>query len=351
MRSGPRPGLGRALRAESATHARLSTSTQAIRAGPAETGIVTPQTETPEVSILTARRSGHLRAQPWRARWLAITIIAASAAVSSCAGLDHAGTSEPAARYVGTAQDTCPYVSADQIAAVTGRDVMRASLHQQPDAQGGRGCIYDLAVNPADQMTQQYVVFSYFRGIGEQGFEHWADAGELVSGLGVKAMWGSATLTVLTRQNDVVDIYMFTANGDLAQAQQIFHLAAPKLRAASSPAGFTPAQLRFLAWYNGGGIWIGNVMGAMGKLASDLTFDLAAVHRDALALQSAVAKAMSNPSPIDAADYKAAITEAAGVALDALRHVPVDKQLIAAGTHMAAFSAAERREFAAMNSR
>lgn len=206
---------------------------------------MTSPTATPEVSILPSRRSGHLCARAWRARWLTITVIAASAAVSSCASSSLAGPGESAARYVGTAPDTCPYVSADQIAAVTGRDVTRVSPEQEPYAQGGRGCFYYLAVNPADQMTVQYVVFSYFRGIGEQGFEHeeLGGGGEPVSGLGVKAMWGSATLTVLTSQNDVVVIYMFTVYGDLAQAQQIFHLAAPKLRAASAPAGFTPAQL------------------------------------------------------------------------------------------------------------
>ncbi len=290
---------------------------------------------------MTARRSGHLCAQPWRARWVAITMVAAAAAVSSCAN-------EPVPRYVGTAPDTCPYVSADQVAAVTGRDVTRVSLQQQPDAYGGRGCFYDLAVLPADQGQPQDMQFSYFRGIGEPGFWRWANAGEMVPGLGVKAMWGSPRLIVLTRQNDVVEIV--TYNGDLAEAQQIFDLAAPKLRAPSAPAPFPPAQLRFLAWYNGGGVWFGNVKGAMGKLAGDLTFDRAAVHRDALALQSAVAKALSYPSPIDAADYKAAITDAAGVALDALRHVRADKLLIAASTHMLAFSAAEQREFAAMNS-
>ena len=254
-------------------------------------------------------------------------------------------------RYVGTAPDTCPYVSADEIAAVTGRDVTRVSPQRQPDAGGGRGCFYDLAVNPSDQMTPQYVVFSYFLGIGEQGFERWAHDGETVPGLGIKAIWGSATLTVLTSQNDVVEIYMFTTNGDLAQAQQIFHLALPKLRAASAPAGFTSAQLRFLTWYNGGGgAWFGNVKAAMGKLYGDQTFNRTAVHRDALALQSAVAKALSDPSPIDTADYKAAIIDAAGVALDALRHVPVDKLLLAAAGHMSVFSAATQREFAVMNS-
>jgi hypothetical protein len=223
------------------------------------------------------------------------------------------------------------------------------SPEQEPDAQGGIGCFYHLTANPADQ-TPQYVLFSYFRGIGEQGFEHWADDGQPVDGLGVKAIWGSATLTVLTRQNDVVVIYMFTDNGDLTQAQQIFHLAAPKLRAASAPAGFTSAQLRFLAWYNGGGgAWFGDVQGAMGKLDGDLTFDRAAVQHDALALQSAAAKALSDPSPIDLADYKAAIMDAAGVALDAQRHVPVDKLLLTASDHMSAFSAAMQHEIAAIN--
>src|SRR5260370_25660417 len=113
----------------------------------------------------------------------------------------------------------------------------------------------------------------------------------MVSGLGVKAMWGSPRLIVLTRQNDVVEIV--TYNGDLAEAQQIFDLAAPKLRAPSAPAPFTSAQLRFLAWYNGGGGAFGNVKGAMGKLAVDLTFDRDAVNRNALAPQSAVTNARS----------------------------------------------------------
>ena len=98
-------------------------------------------------------------------------------------------------------------------------------------------------------------------------------------------------------------------------------------------------------------MWFSDVKGTMFKLNGDLAFDRAAVHRDALALQSAVAKALSYPSPIDAADYQAAITDAAGVALDALHHVRIDKPLTAANTHMLAFSAAEQRQFAALNSR
>ena len=243
----------------------------------------------------------------------------------------------------------CPYVSADQVAAVTGNNVRSVKLQQQPDAGGGRGCIYKMA---AGQMAQpQDVQFSYFRGIGEPGFERTFVSGEFVPGLGVKAIWGADVLTVLTRQNDVVTIVMGTDNGDAAQAQQIFNLAAPKLRAASAPAPFTSAQLRFLAWYNGGGeARILDIAAAIDYLAVDLTHDRAAVHRDALALQSAVAKAQSYPSPIDAADYKAAITDAAGAALDALHHVRADTLLSAASTHIDAFQAAEQREFAAMNS-
>ena len=281
------------------------------------------------------------------ARWLVSAMVAAAAVFSSWAILVHAGSGKPTARYVGTAPDMCPYVSADQVAAVTGNNVRSVKLQQQPDAGGGRGCFYNMA---AGQMAQpQHVQFSYFRGIGEPGFER---TGEFVPGLGVKAIWGADALTVLTRQNDVVTIVMATDNGDAAQAQQIFNLAAPKLRAASAPAPFTPAQLRFLAWYNAGGdAWIYKVGAAIDYLAVDLTHNRAAVHRDALALQSAVATAQSHPpSPIDAADYKAAITDAAGMALDALHHVRADKLINAANTHMAAFSAAEQHEFAAMNS-
>lgn len=295
------------------------------------------------------RRSRLWPAQARRARWSAATlIIAAGAALSSCASSSNAGSAQPAARYVGAAPDTCHYVSAAQVAAVTGRNVTRVRPEQQPN-NGGRGCSYDLGDSATD-LSPQWVGFTYFRGIGEQGFEHWADAGELVPGLGAKAMWGSATLTVLTRQSDVVVVDMQTWNGNLAQAEQIFHLAAPKLRAASAPAPFTAAQLRFLAWYNGGGISFDQVRVTVYKLFGDMRFNRAAVQRDALALQSYVATALNNPSPIDLADYKAAILDAAGVARDALRHVPVDQQFLAAYNHIDAFEAAMQHEIATINS-
>jgi len=150
---------------------------------------------------------------------------------------------------------------------------------------------------------------------------------------------------------------MYTDNGDLAQAEQIFHLAAPKLRAASAPAPFTAAQIRFLAWYNGGGeVFFADVRVGLDRLAGDLIPPAQAwisVQHDAIALQSAVAKALSDPSPVDLADYKTAIMDASGVALDALRHVPADKLFRAASQasgSMTAFDAATQHEIAAMNS-
>ena len=223
------------------------------------------------------------------------------------------------------------------------------SLAQQPETEGGRGCTYFEGVAATDQVTSQSVQFLYFRGIGEQGFERTFGEGQPVAGLGVNAVWGAPKLTVLTRQNDVVVIYMSTDNGDLSQAEQIFHLAAPKLRAASAPPPFTAAQLGFLGWYNRGGVSFENVRVTMYKLEGDLTFNRAAVQRDALTLQGYIAEAESNPSPIDLADYKAAIIDAAGGARDALRHVRVDQQFFAAFNDIDAFEAAMQHEIAAIN--
>jgi hypothetical protein len=170
------------------------------------------------------RRPRRLPGARWPARPPVIMIIAACAAMSSCASPHGAG---PAGRYVGTMPDRCPFVSASQVAEVTGHDVTAVQPQREPDAQGAQGCSYDFS-SAAGQ--SQYIVFSYFRGIGEPGFEHWANDGQMVQGPWVQAIWGSATLTVLTSKRDVVSIYMFTDSGDLAQAEQIFRLAAPRLR-------------------------------------------------------------------------------------------------------------------------
>ncbi len=95
------------------------------------------------------------------------------------------------------------------------------------------GCFYELPVS-ANLLTgpqPQDVKFEYFPGIGRAGFENWA-AGVPVSGLGIEAMWAPASLTVLTRRNDVVVIFLSTTNASLAQAAQIYQLAAPHLSPA-----------------------------------------------------------------------------------------------------------------------
>jgi hypothetical protein len=170
------------------------------------------------------RRPRRLPVAGWPAWLPVIMIIAACAAMSSCASPQRAG---PAATYVGTMPDRCPFVSAREVAEVTGRDVTAVQPQREPAAQGAQGCSYDFS-SVAGQ--SQYIVFNYFRGIGEPGFQHWSNDGQPVQGPWVQAIWGSATLTVLTSKRDVVSIYMFTTSGDLAQAEQIFRLAAPRLR-------------------------------------------------------------------------------------------------------------------------
>jgi hypothetical protein len=170
------------------------------------------------------RRPRRLPAACLLARPAVSMIIAACVAMSSCASPHGAVL---AARYVGTMPDRCPFVSARQIAEVTGHDVTAVRPQHEPDAQGAQGCFYDFSSTAGQP---QYIVFSYFRGIGEPGFQRWADDGQPVQGPWVQAIWGSATLTVLTSKRDVVSIYMFTTSRDLAQAEQIFRLAAPRLR-------------------------------------------------------------------------------------------------------------------------
>ena len=144
-------------------------------------------------------------------------------AVSACGG-------SPPGRYVGRSPDRCPYVTAKQVARIIGQDVTRVSATQDWYTEGGSGCFYDVAVS-GDLLTgpqSQDVEFEYFPGIGRAGFENWA-AGVPVSGLGIEATWIPVMLTVLTRRNDVVVILLSTTNASLAQAKQIYQLAAPHL--------------------------------------------------------------------------------------------------------------------------
>lgn len=139
-------------------------------------------------------------------------------AVSACSG-------SPSGRYVGRSPDRCPYVTAEQVAKITGRDITRVSATHDWYTEGGSGCYYDL-VRYADEMYWPTVMFEYFPGIGRAGFERWADYGVPVSGLGIEATWSvSGTLTVLTRRNDVVVITVDIATGSLAQARQIYRQA------------------------------------------------------------------------------------------------------------------------------
>jgi hypothetical protein len=151
--------------------------------------------------------------------WLLVLLLA----VSACTG-------PPSGRYVGRSPDRCPYVTAEQVAKIIGQDVTRVSALQDWYTVGGSGCFYDLGVSEGlTEPIRQDVEFEYFPGIGRAGFESWAVDGVPVSGLGIAAAWIPVRLTVLTRRNDVVVITLSTTTGGLAQARQIYRLAAPHL--------------------------------------------------------------------------------------------------------------------------
>lgn len=143
-------------------------------------------------------------------------------AVSACTG-----PVSSSARYVGRSPDRCPYVTANQVAKIIWQNVTRVSATQDWYTEGGSGCFYDLAAS-AEVYGQQDVIFEYFPGIGRAGYEQRA-VGVPVSGLGIEATWSPIQLTVLTRRDDVVVILLSTINGSLAQARQIYRLAAPHL--------------------------------------------------------------------------------------------------------------------------
>jgi len=117
-------------------------------------------------------------------------------------------------------------VTAEQVAKIIGQDVTRVSALQNWYTVGGSGCFYDV-VRSAGEQDWPDVMFEYFPGGGRSGFEQWAVDGVPVSGLGLAAAWTPVRLTVLTRRNDVVVITLSTINGSLAQARQIYRLAAP----------------------------------------------------------------------------------------------------------------------------
>jgi len=94
----------------------------------------------------------------------------------------------------------------------------------------GSGCYYELPDSGGLFGPEgQEVIFEYYPGAGRPGYENWAFDGAPVKGLGVAAAWTQLQLTVLTSRNDVVVITLSTITGGLAQARQIYRLAAPHL--------------------------------------------------------------------------------------------------------------------------
>jgi hypothetical protein len=159
-----------------------------------------------------------------------ITAAGLSLALSSCACSGQAAPGSASARYVGKSPDRCPYLSANQVARVIGRDVTRVKVYREPDGHGAKGCLFKLPVLPTDPLSLQYVVFTYLPRAGLAGCCSSGDAPmTVISGLGIRAVWAVNGLTVLTRQNGVVEIALFTDNTGLSQAEQIYRLAAPHL--------------------------------------------------------------------------------------------------------------------------
>ena len=151
--------------------------------------------------------------------WLLVPLLA----VSACGG-------SPSGRYVGRSPDRCPYVPAKQVAKIMGQDVTRVSALQDWYTVGGSGCFYELPVSEGlTEPIRQDVTFEYFPGAGRAGYENRAVDGAPVKGLGIAAAWTQLQLSVLTSRNDVVVITLSTTNASLAQARQIYRLAAPHL--------------------------------------------------------------------------------------------------------------------------
>ena len=159
-----------------------------------------------------------------------ITAAGLSLALSSCC-TGQAAPGSASARYVGKLPDRCPYLSANQVARVIGRDVTWVSVYREPFAHGAKGCLFKLPVLPTDPPAEQDVVFSYDPGIGPAGFWTLVPVAPMttVTGLGVRAVWAVNVLTVLTRHNGVVAVFLSADNTGLGQAEQIYRLAAPHL--------------------------------------------------------------------------------------------------------------------------
>jgi hypothetical protein len=130
-------------------------------------------------------------------------------------------------RYVGRSPDRCPYATAKQVAKIIRQNITRVSATQDWYTVHGSGCFYDL-VRRADVYGLQDVMFEYYPGNGRSVFRPWLSGAD-VPGLGIEATWDGVSLTVLRRRNDIVVISLYTINGTLAQARQIYRLAAPHL--------------------------------------------------------------------------------------------------------------------------
>jgi hypothetical protein len=131
--------------------------------------------------------------------------------------------------YIGTAKDTCPYLSADQVAVLVGVDIETAARNDQNTA---KGCSYtwtDTAL-----YHENWVSLSFTAGAGTYGYAYvlkQITGAKSLSGIGSKAAFGDGTMVVLTRDNGVAVIMTVMPDyvDDPAMAEKVFGAAAAKL--------------------------------------------------------------------------------------------------------------------------
>lgn len=133
--------------------------------------------------------------------------------------------------YTGTAKDTCPYLSANQVALLVGVDIEKAVRN---DEKSAKGCSYSYTADASGLFQEYWVSLSFTAGAGSYGYTYVlkqiTDA-KSVSGIGSKAAFGSGTMVVLTRDNGVAIIMTVMPDylDDPSMAEKIFKAAASKL--------------------------------------------------------------------------------------------------------------------------
>ena len=140
----------------------------------------------------------------------------------------HHTTTTEKPHYTGTAKDTCPYLSADQVALIIGVNIEAAARNDEKTA---KGCTYSYTVGADLRYQENWVSLSFSAGAGSYGYTYVLNqitGAKSVSGIASKAAFGNGTMVVLTKDDGVAIIMTVMPDylNDPSMAEKIFMAAA-----------------------------------------------------------------------------------------------------------------------------